>query len=94
MPGSGLSYNASKTPPDTPQHSPKMTSAPIAAPMGRYQREPAICPTDEGSVVPKKHPEKRKLDKRSWEYIVKSGIAGGFAGCAVSITTVHLETLY
>lgn len=61
-----------------------MTTAPIAASLGRLQREPAICPTDDESIVPKNHPERRKLNKTSWEYIIKSGVAGGFAGCAVS----------
>lgn len=27
--------------------------------------------------------EKKKMDKKSPEYLVKSGLAGGFAGCAV-----------
>ena len=26
---------------------------------------------------------KRKTDKKSMEYLIKSGLAGGFAGCAV-----------
>jgi solute carrier family 25 protein 16 len=26
---------------------------------------------------------KQKMDKKSTEYLVKSGLAGGFAGCAV-----------
>jgi solute carrier family 25 protein 16 len=27
----------------------------------------------------------RRTDKKSWEYLIKSGIAGGFAGCAVRL---------
>lgn len=30
------------------------------------------------------HDEKKKLDKKSMDYLVRSGIAGGLAGCAVS----------
>lgn len=85
MPESGFSYNAAETTlPDAPQHSPKMTTAPMAAPARRLRREPAICPTDDDSIVPKKHPERQKLNKSSREYIIKTGVAGGFAGCAVS----------
>jgi solute carrier family 25 (mitochondrial carrier protein), member 16 len=50
--------------------------------MGRMGREgsldPKICPTDDEAIVPK-----RQMDKQSWEYIIKSGVAGGLAGCAV-----------
>jgi hypothetical protein len=41
-------------------------------------RDPTVCPTDDEAIVPK-----RKLKKQSAEYIIKSGIAGGLAGCAV-----------
>lgn len=27
--------------------------------------------------------KKKKMDKKSPEYVIKSGLAGGFAGCAV-----------
>ena len=27
----------------------------------------------------------KRTDKKSWEYLIKSGIAGGFAGCAVRL---------
>jgi hypothetical protein len=29
--------------------------------------------------------EGEKMDKKSWEYLTKSGLAGGFAGCAVRL---------
>lgn len=38
----------------------------------------AICPTDDEAVVPRK-----KVDKQSWDYVWRSGTAGGIAGCAV-----------
>lgn len=47
-----------------------------------------ICPTDTDAIVPRK--QKHKVDKQSTEYIVKSGIAGGLAGCAVR-TAHHLS---
>lgn len=30
---------------------------------------------------------KKEIDKKSLDYIVKTGVAGGFAGCAVSWTS-------
>ena len=42
--------------------------------------------TREGSSLPGDpltEPTKRKVDKQSLEYVVKTGIAGGLAGCAV-----------
>jgi len=84
MPESGFGYNALKTPTDTPQRSPKMTTAPIAATTGRLPGDSVRYPTDDETIAPKRHPQRRKLEKSSWEYIIKSGAAGGFAGCAVS----------
>jgi solute carrier family 25 protein 16 len=43
------------------------------------RQEPAICPTDGEAVVPRK-----KLEKRSFDYLWRSAVAGGLAGCAVS----------
>lgn len=60
-----------------------MTAAQVA-PSRRSLREPPICPTDEEALVPKKGQKHQKVDKRSPEYIIKSGLAGGIAGCAVS----------
>jgi solute carrier family 25 protein 16 len=48
----------------------------------RSARDPKICPTDDETIVPKRDP-KRRLNKQSWEYVIKTGIAGGLAGCAV-----------
>lgn len=46
---------------------------------------PAICPTDHETVIPKREGRKTKIDNQSLEYIVKSGVAGGLAGCAVGL---------
>lgn len=56
----------------------------------RSKREPAICPTDDehGSITTVK-PENKKLDKRSFDYLWRSGVAGGFAGCAVRLAFTH-----
>jgi hypothetical protein len=67
------------------------------------ERHPPLCPTDGDAIVPKpKEKEKqydmrnggtaRKVDKKSSEYLVKSGIAGGIAGCAVR--TSHAASLH
>jgi solute carrier family 25 protein 16 len=41
----------------------------------------AICPTDDDTIAPKS----KKTHKQSFEYIWKSGVAGGLAGSAVGI---------
>jgi solute carrier family 25 protein 16 len=33
----------------------------------------------------KQSPGKKRTDKKSTEYLIKSGLAGGFAGCAVRL---------
>lgn len=48
--------------------------APVAS-----DKEPAVCPTDDEAQVPRKATK----DKQSVNYVMKSGIAGGMAGCAV-----------
>lgn len=42
-------------------------------------REPAVCPTDDDARTPiaKKH------HKQSWDYLWRTGLAGGLAGSAV-----------
>ena len=94
MPESVFGYNETKAQSSVPRHSPNMTAASLAARGPRIPHEPTICPTDSDTVVPKKHRTKTKLDKSSWEYIVKSGVAGGFAGCAVSRTPTDYEVSY
>lgn len=41
-------------------------------------KEPAICPTDQETVTPKRNTQ-------SLDYVWRSGVAGGMAGCAVSL---------
>lgn len=55
-------------------------------PLTKSQKEPSVCPTDQEAVTPK--PQMKSL-----EYIWKSGVAGGLAGCAVS-DQVYAETLH
>jgi hypothetical protein len=109
MPNRLLAYNEDKTQQQSPApnnpHSPssaKMTTVPVSLGQvpaaSRLHREPPICPTDDEALVPKKRAApKQKVDKRSWEYIVKSGVAGGLAGCAVRFLSqleVAIELTY
>ncbi|KAH7130683.1 mitochondrial carrier protein-like protein LEU5 [Dendryphion nanum] len=61
------------------------------------KRQPSICPTDDETLVPRKDTmagskqPPAKLDKRSTEYIVKSGLAGGLAGCAAKTLVGPLD---
>lgn len=47
-------------------------------------REPAVCPTDDETQVPAKN-------KRSIDYVWRSGIAGGVAGCAAKTVVAPLD---
>jgi hypothetical protein len=43
-------------------------------------------PTDENSIAVKDVIDKKhELDKRSLDYVLRSGLAGGLAGCAVRL---------
>lgn len=53
----------------------------------RSHTEPTKRPTDMDAVAP-------KAQMNSFEYIWKSGVAGGLAGCAVSATFYCDETLH
>jgi solute carrier family 25 (mitochondrial carrier protein), member 16 len=70
----------------------EMTSAIQTSASSRVLKETSICPTDQEAMVPIRSndrdglastPAQKKLDKKSWDYIIRSGIAGGVAGCAV-----------
>jgi solute carrier family 25 protein 16 len=51
--------------------------------VAKRRSDPVLCPTDGNAIAPKrKAPEKRSLD-----YVWRSGLAGGLAGCAVCQNT-------
>ncbi|KAF2428655.1 mitochondrial carrier [Tothia fuscella] len=54
------------------------------------EKDPAICSTDDDAILPNRRSEK-PTDKKSWEYIVKSGVAGGLAGCAAKTFVAPLD---
>jgi hypothetical protein len=51
--------------------------------------------TDEGTLHRTLAPRTKELDKRSLDYVLRSGLAGGLAGCAVRRTegTSHEDNL-
>lgn len=52
----------------------------------KQTKEPAVCPTDEEAMTPKNK-------TRSWDYVWRSGVAGGVAGCAVSTVFLFFPLL-
>jgi hypothetical protein len=59
------------------------------APRQRRQ-DPALCPTDDDAIGPKQHaPNKQSLD-----YVWRTGLAGGLAGCAVCIAIFSIMENY
>jgi len=77
-------FPASQSP---PQHITSFPTSSITA--TKTHRDPKICPTDDEAIVPKS--QSRKLDKQSWEYIIKSGVSGGIAGCAAKTVVAPLD---
>ncbi|EOO03781.1 putative mitochondrial carrier protein leu5 protein [Phaeoacremonium minimum UCRPA7] len=53
----------------------------------RKKENVAICPTDSEAVVP----QRKKVDKQSFDYVWRSGVAGGFAGCAAKTVVAPLD---
>ena len=43
------------------------------------KQDPKLCATDDENVLPKR----TKKSKQSLDYVLRSGLAGGAAGCAV-----------
>lgn len=57
----------------------KDKSRAMDADVRKSRKEPALCPTDQETITPKA----KKYHKQSLEYVWRSGLAGGLAGCAV-----------
>lgn len=80
----------------------RQTNAPVEAD-GRSSLEaehpgntPAICPTDQDAVTPQRTGVHGTIDKQSYDYMMRSGIAGGLAGCAVCSlpsTSLHIQAI-
>ncbi|KAH7248852.1 mitochondrial carrier domain-containing protein [Fusarium redolens] len=52
--------------------------------LSKSPKEPALCPTDQEAVAP-------KAQMNSLEYVWKSGVAGGLAGCAGKTVVAPLD---
>ncbi|KAH6614915.1 mitochondrial carrier domain-containing protein [Boeremia exigua] len=68
---------------------------------GSSTNSPPLCATDGDAIVPSRSGQNthgheaasrtRAVDKKSYEYLVKSGIAGGIAGCAAKTVVGPLD---
>ena len=78
--------------------SPEMTPSPRQQAAGN---QPSICPTDTSSILPLEsqdtahsqpgQPTQRKIPRQSWEYAMRSGVAGGIAACAAKTAVAPLD---
>ncbi|PWI68388.1 hypothetical protein PCL_02157 [Purpureocillium lilacinum] len=57
----------------------------VAPAAGTGRKDPAVCPTDDETLTP------RKKDTRTWNYVWRSGVAGGMAGCAAKTLVAPLD---
>ncbi|KAK4227572.1 putative mitochondrial carrier protein LEU5 [Podospora fimiseda] len=69
----------------------KIHRDPIDATKTRYEvvkksRDPPVCPTDDEQV-----PQSPAKNKRSVDYVWRSGVAGGLAGCAAKTIVAPLD---
>ncbi|RMY72437.1 hypothetical protein D0862_14460 [Hortaea werneckii] len=93
--GSNVSPRRSVSP-DQPPPPREMTPPPPQPHDDRAEsagNKPAICPSDHASIVPleKPSPDTKKIPKQSWEYAVRSGVAGGIAACAAKTVVAPLD---
>lgn len=56
-------------------------TSPAQSTLPTTKQDPRICATDDESIAPRQP----KKSKQSLDYMVRSALAGGAAGCAVSI---------
>ncbi|EFY98206.2 mitochondrial carrier protein LEU5 [Metarhizium robertsii ARSEF 23] len=54
------------------------------APAVASNRDAAVCPTDDEAITPRNR-------TRSWDYVWRSGVAGGLAGCAAKTIVAPLD---
>jgi hypothetical protein len=89
-----MSTNALRNDEHKPTHIMTTTVQTISAHTNRLQ--PTSNSTDDGSALVTKEgmagvgrTPSQKVDKQSAEYLIKSGVAGGLAGCAVMLSILH-----
>lgn len=76
MPPALMSYASMPgvSPSQHPREATDVPRTPVAS-----RKDPPVCPTDDDARIPRKVAK----DKRSFDYLWRSGVAGGMAGCAV-----------
>ncbi|KAI9731388.1 MAG: hypothetical protein M1834_005294 [Cirrosporium novae-zelandiae] len=57
----------------------------------KERRPPPIYPTDNETTIAKKPQRQKQLDKQSFQYVIRSGIAGAMAGCAAKTIVGPLD---
>lgn len=60
-------------------------AATVSVTAANKKKDPAVCPTDQEAITPQNK-------TRSWDYVWRTGVAGGLAGCAVR--TIPHNTLH
>ncbi|WPH04654.1 mitochondrial carrier domain-containing protein [Acrodontium crateriforme] len=71
--------------------SPEMTIQPAAA-AAHGPSNHAICETDGTAIPPfREHRERRKIPRQSWDYVLRSGVAGGLAACVAKTVVAPLD---
>ncbi|KAJ5782494.1 hypothetical protein N7457_004268 [Penicillium paradoxum] len=86
---SDYAYDPHKTPESTPQSAPMSETAPPGSSLiGGATKQIAANHT---STMNKPKNTDKKVEKRSLDYVVKSGIAGGLAGCAAKTVVAPLD---
>ncbi|MCJ1375077.1 hypothetical protein MMC20_006311 [Loxospora ochrophaea] len=68
-----------------PSHSPAFSQMPPRHP------NTSLCPTDQEVVTPRKPVGQKRIDKHSLDYVLRSGLAGGLAGCAAKTVVGPLD---
>ncbi|KAI9679316.1 MAG: hypothetical protein M1817_005336 [Caeruleum heppii] len=58
--------------------------------LARQRPDPALCPTDQDTIPPRRQ-QKKKIDKQSLDYVLRTGLAGGLAGCAAKTVVGPLD---
>lgn len=79
----GHVYDPNKSPDSTPQSAPMSETAQPGSPPVGAATKPIV--SNNTAAMDKSQSGDNKIKKRSWDYVMRSGIAGGLAGCAVSL---------
>ncbi|CAI7670745.1 unnamed protein product [Penicillium discolor] len=85
----GHAYDPNKSPDSTPQSAPMSeTAQPGSSPVGAAMKS---IESNNTAAMDKTQSGDNKIKKRSWDYVMRSGIAGGLAGCAAKTVVAPLD---